>query len=50
VNQDSNWDIPGSPEPGVKDSNSTAPVPMWKPTVNNGRFLFDLFFWILFVG
>lgn len=37
VNQDSNWDIPGSPEPGAKESMSGAPQTMWKPNVNNGK-------------
>jgi hypothetical protein len=32
VNQDTVWDIPASPEPGVKDG-----VPVWKPNVNNGK-------------
>jgi hypothetical protein len=32
VNQDTGWDIPASPEPGVKDG-----VPVWKPNVNNGK-------------
>ncbi|KAL1116327.1 hypothetical protein AAG570_005822 [Ranatra chinensis] len=41
VNQDSNWDIPGSPEPGAKDNSNSAPVPMWKPTVNNGTDLWE---------
>jgi hypothetical protein len=34
VNQDTGWDIPASPEPGVKDG-----VPVWKPNVNNGKKL-----------
>lgn len=32
MNQDTGWDIPASPEPGVKDG-----VPVWKPNVNNGK-------------
>lgn len=35
MNQDTGWDIPASPEPGVKDG-----VPVWKPNVNNGKDLF----------
>lgn len=40
VNQDTNWDVPGSPEPGSKvtEPNATGP-PAWKPNVNNGAFL-----------
>ncbi|XP_066909422.1 protein Gawky isoform X2 [Halyomorpha halys] len=41
VNQDSNWDIPGSPEPGTKDSNNAAPVPLWKLPINNGTDLWE---------
>ncbi|KAK0168678.1 hypothetical protein PV327_002454 [Microctonus hyperodae] len=37
VNQDTNWDVPASPEPSMtKDG-----VPMWKPPVNNGTDLWD---------
>ncbi|XP_033214194.1 trinucleotide repeat-containing gene 6C protein isoform X3 [Belonocnema kinseyi] len=37
VNQDTNWDVPTSPEPNLtKDG-----VPMWKPTVNNGTELWE---------
>ncbi|PNF40706.1 hypothetical protein B7P43_G00665, partial [Cryptotermes secundus] len=36
VNQDTGWDIPASPEPGVKDG-----VPVWKPNVNNGTDLWE---------
>jgi len=34
VNQDSGWDIPGSPEPGSKEGG-------WKPNVNNGTDLWE---------
>lgn len=37
VNQDTNWDVPTSPEPALtKDG-----VPMWKPPVNNGTDLWE---------
>ncbi|KAK2581968.1 hypothetical protein KPH14_002408, partial [Odynerus spinipes] len=37
VNQDTNWDVPTSPEPSLtKDG-----VPMWKPPVNNGTDLWE---------
>ncbi|XP_015596287.1 trinucleotide repeat-containing gene 6C protein isoform X2 [Cephus cinctus] len=37
VNQDTNWDVPTSPEPSMtKDG-----VPMWKPPVNNGTDLWE---------
>lgn len=39
VNQDTNWDIPGSPEPQMKMDGSGAPT--WKPTVNNGTELWE---------
>lgn len=40
MNQDTNWDVPGSPEPGAKgEPNSTAGPPPWKPSPNNGAFL-----------
>ncbi|KAK9888232.1 hypothetical protein WA026_000500 [Henosepilachna vigintioctopunctata] len=39
VNQDTNWDIPGSPEPSNKaDGSGNAP---WKPSVNNGTELWE---------
>ncbi|XP_013199683.1 protein Gawky isoform X1 [Amyelois transitella] len=38
VNQDTNWDVPGSPEPGSKVE-PTAGGPAWKPNVNTGAFL-----------
>lgn len=40
VNQDTSWDIPGSPEPTVKMDGSSGPPP-WKPTVNNGTELWE---------
>ncbi|XP_015838344.1 protein Gawky isoform X3 [Tribolium castaneum] len=39
VNQDTNWDIPGSPEPSMKMDGS-APPP-WKPAINNGTELWE---------
>ncbi|XP_050346253.1 protein Gawky isoform X2 [Nymphalis io] len=40
VNQDTNWDVPGSPEPGAKVEPAAAGAqPAWKPNVNNGAFL-----------
>ncbi|GJQ80904.1 hypothetical protein Trydic_g4721 [Trypoxylus dichotomus] len=39
VNQDTNWDIPGSPEPQMKMDGSGAPA--WKPAVNNGTELWE---------
>ncbi|XP_045771853.1 protein Gawky isoform X3 [Maniola jurtina] len=40
VNQDTNWDVPGSPEPGSKVEPATAGAqPAWKPSINNGAFL-----------
>lgn len=38
VNQDTNWEVPSSPEPTNKDP--SAP-PIWKPTVNNGTDLWE---------
>lgn len=40
VNQDTNWDIPSSPEPQIKMDGSGAP--QWKPTVNNGTDLWEV--------
>lgn len=41
VNQDTNWDVPGSPEPpGGKNEASGGP-PMWKPSINNGTDLWE---------
>ncbi|XP_032519907.2 protein Gawky [Danaus plexippus] len=39
VNQDTNWDVPGSPEPGSKVEPAASGQPAWKPNVNNGAFL-----------
>ncbi|XP_049868969.1 protein Gawky isoform X2 [Pectinophora gossypiella] len=40
VNQDTNWDVPGSPEPGSKvEPTAGGGPPAWKPNVNNGAFL-----------
>lgn len=40
VNQDTNWDVPGSPEPGAKvEPTAAGGPPAWKPNVNNGAFL-----------
>ncbi|BES99135.1 Trinucleotide repeat containing 6C [Nesidiocoris tenuis] len=41
VNQDSSWDVPGSPEPGGKEGTTTAPGPMWKVPINNGTDLWE---------
>lgn len=38
VNQDTNWEVPSSPEPPNKDPSGP---PMWKPTVNNGTDLWE---------
>ncbi|XP_063980322.1 trinucleotide repeat-containing gene 6C protein isoform X2 [Diachasmimorpha longicaudata] len=37
VNQDTNWDVPASPEPIMNKDG----VPMWKPPVNNGTDLWE---------
>lgn len=39
VNQDTNWDIPSSPEPPLKMDGSGPPP--WKPAVNNGTELWE---------
>ncbi|KAG6450365.1 protein Gawky [Manduca sexta] len=39
VNQDTNWDVPGSPEPGSKVEPTAGGPPAWKPNINNGAFL-----------
>ncbi|XP_013169228.1 PREDICTED: protein Gawky [Papilio xuthus] len=39
VNQDTNWDVPGSPEPGSKVEPAAGGPPPWKPNINNGAFL-----------
>lgn len=51
VNQDTSWDIPGSPEPGGAKADpqaasggggaTAAAAPMWKPNVNNGTDLWE---------
>ncbi|XP_017062674.1 protein Gawky [Drosophila eugracilis] len=38
VNQDTNWEVPSSPEPTNKDA---AGPPMWKPSINNGTDLWE---------
>ncbi|KAH8335847.1 hypothetical protein KR074_006314 [Drosophila pseudoananassae] len=38
VNQDTNWEVPSSPEPTNKDS---AAPPLWKPSINNGTDLWE---------
>lgn len=40
VNQDTNWDIPSSPEPPLKTDGSSGSAP-WKPPVNNGTELWE---------
>ncbi|KRF85369.1 protein Gawky isoform X2 [Drosophila virilis] len=39
VNQDTNWEVPSSPEPANKDP-SGGPL-MWKPNINNGTDLWE---------
>ncbi|XP_045497250.1 protein Gawky isoform X2 [Colias croceus] len=39
VNQDTNWEVPGSPEPGSKVDSTASGPPAWKPNINNGAFL-----------
>ncbi|XP_030746731.1 protein Gawky-like, partial [Sitophilus oryzae] len=39
VNQDTNWDIPASPEPSMKMEGAGPPT--WKPAVNNGTDLWE---------
>ncbi|KAH8309909.1 hypothetical protein KR059_003557 [Drosophila kikkawai] len=39
VNQDTNWEVPSSPEPTNKDA--TGGPPMWKPSINNGTDLWE---------
>lgn len=51
VNQDTNWDVPGSPEPNTgtgsivktDPSAQSAPsgIPVWKPNINNGTELWE---------
>lgn len=38
VNQDTNWEVPSSPEPTNKDPSGP---PLWKPTINNGTDLWE---------
>lgn len=38
VNQDTNWEVPSSPEPANKDASGP---PMWKPNINNGTDLWE---------
>ncbi|XP_033150541.1 protein Gawky isoform X1 [Drosophila busckii] len=38
VNQDTNWEVPSSPEPANKDPSGP---PMWKPNINNGTDLWE---------
>lgn len=38
VNQDTNWEVPSSPEPTNKDQSGP---PLWKPTINNGTDLWE---------
>ncbi|EDW83596.2 uncharacterized protein Dwil_GK13697, isoform C [Drosophila willistoni] len=38
VNQDTNWEVPSSPEPANKDPSGP---PMWKPSINNGTDLWE---------
>ncbi|KAH8395735.1 hypothetical protein KR222_007550 [Zaprionus bogoriensis] len=38
VNQDTNWEVPSSPEPANKDPSGQ---PMWKPNINNGTDLWE---------
>ncbi|KAJ8668098.1 hypothetical protein QAD02_009761 [Eretmocerus hayati] len=38
VNQDTNWDVPTSPEPPNMNKDG---VPLWKPPVNNGTDLWE---------
>lgn len=40
VNQDTNWDVPGSPEPVTKGD--PAGPQMWKPNINNGTDLWEV--------
>ncbi|XP_037952766.1 protein Gawky isoform X2 [Teleopsis dalmanni] len=39
VNQDTNWEVPSSPEPVNKDPSGG--TPLWKPTINNGTDLWE---------
>ncbi|KAH8272446.1 hypothetical protein KR044_002972 [Drosophila immigrans] len=39
VNQDTNWEVPSSPEPTNKDQSGGPPI--WKPNINNGTDLWE---------
>lgn len=42
VNQDTNWDVPGSPEPGPRDPASGTGATQWKShNINNGTELWE---------
>lgn len=42
VNQDTNWDVPGSPEPGPRGEGANAGVTQWKShQINNGTELWE---------
>lgn len=42
VNQDTNWDVPGSPEPGPRGGDPASAAGQWKShTVNNGTELWE---------
>lgn len=41
VNQDTNWDVPSSPDPVVHKDGFGIPLPSLKPTVNNGTELWE---------
>lgn len=39
VNQETNWEVPSSPEPTNKDASGGPPI--WKPNINNGTDLWE---------
>lgn len=41
VNQDTNWDVPGSPEPGPRTGDPAGATPWKSHTVNNGTELWE---------
>ena len=41
VNQETNWDLPSSPEPGKDASGAAGAAPHWKVVVNNGCELWE---------
>lgn len=41
VNQDTNWDVPGSPEPGPRDSAAPGVTPWKSHQINNGTELWE---------